>query len=152
MIDLKFAFRLMIDCSRFDRSDRSFSRIVWPLVAIWYIWIHVINKQHSYPALLAYFSFTKSKMINRVFFSWGRILITVTISVLRYNSDGNWFLCFLTEIQLLKFNIWHSSLKFTVIMYRIQHETFDVLCLYLRVISLVFKNLIHSMCPEITLL
>ena len=32
MIDLKFAFRSMIDRSRFDRSDRSFSRIVWPLV------------------------------------------------------------------------------------------------------------------------
>ena len=32
MIDLKFAFRSMIDRSGFDRSDRSFSRIVWPLV------------------------------------------------------------------------------------------------------------------------
>ena len=31
MIDLKFAFRSMIDRSSFDRSDRSFSRIVWPL-------------------------------------------------------------------------------------------------------------------------
>ena len=31
MIDLKFAFRSMIDRSGFDRSDRSFSRIVWPL-------------------------------------------------------------------------------------------------------------------------
>ena len=31
MIDLKFAFRSMIDRSHFDRSDRSFSRIVWPL-------------------------------------------------------------------------------------------------------------------------
>ena len=33
MIDLKFAFRSMIDRSGFDRSDRSFSRIVWPLAA-----------------------------------------------------------------------------------------------------------------------
>ena len=32
MIDLKFAFRSMIDRSGFDRSDRSFSRIVWPLM------------------------------------------------------------------------------------------------------------------------
>ena len=32
MIDLKFAFRSMIDRSGFDRSDRSFSRIVWPLL------------------------------------------------------------------------------------------------------------------------
>ena len=32
MINLKFAFRSMIDRSGFDRSDRSFSRIVWPLV------------------------------------------------------------------------------------------------------------------------
>ena len=31
MIDLKFAFRSMIDRSGFDQSDRSFSRIVWPL-------------------------------------------------------------------------------------------------------------------------
>ena len=33
MIDPKFAFRSMIDSSSFDRSDRSFSRIVWPLTA-----------------------------------------------------------------------------------------------------------------------
>ena len=33
MIDPKFAFRSMIDRSGFDRSDRSFSRIVWPLVS-----------------------------------------------------------------------------------------------------------------------
>ena len=32
MIDLKFAFRSMIDHSVFDRSDQSFSRIVWPLL------------------------------------------------------------------------------------------------------------------------
>ena len=32
MIDLKFAFRSMIDRSGFDRSDRSCSRIVWPLL------------------------------------------------------------------------------------------------------------------------
>ena len=32
MIDLKFAFQSMIDRSGFDRSDRSFSRIVLPLV------------------------------------------------------------------------------------------------------------------------
>ena len=32
MIDLKYAFRSMIDCSGFNRSDGSFSRIVWPLV------------------------------------------------------------------------------------------------------------------------
>ena len=32
MIDLKIAFRSMIDRSGFNRSDRSFSRIVWPLV------------------------------------------------------------------------------------------------------------------------
>ena len=32
MIDLKFAFRSMIDRSGFDRSDRSFSGIVWPLI------------------------------------------------------------------------------------------------------------------------
>ena len=31
MIDLKFAFQSMIDRSGFDRSDWSFSRIVWPL-------------------------------------------------------------------------------------------------------------------------
>ena len=31
-IDLKFAFRSMIDRSGFDRSDRSCSRIVWPLL------------------------------------------------------------------------------------------------------------------------
>ena len=35
MIDLKFAFRSMIDHSGFDRSDRSFSRIVWPLLFTW---------------------------------------------------------------------------------------------------------------------
>ena len=34
MIDLKFAFRSMIDRRGFDRSDWSFSRIVWPLVLI----------------------------------------------------------------------------------------------------------------------
>ena len=34
MIDLNFAFRSMIDHSRFDRSDRSFSRIVWPLLVV----------------------------------------------------------------------------------------------------------------------
>ena len=34
MIDLQFAFRSMIDRSGFDRSDRSFSRIVWPLFDI----------------------------------------------------------------------------------------------------------------------
>ena len=34
MIDLKFAFLSMIDRSGFDRSDRSFSRIVWPLIEI----------------------------------------------------------------------------------------------------------------------
>ena len=33
MIDLKFAFRSMIDRSGLDRSDWSFSRIVWPLVS-----------------------------------------------------------------------------------------------------------------------
>ena len=33
MIHLKFAFWSIIDRSSFDRSDRSFSRIVWPLVA-----------------------------------------------------------------------------------------------------------------------
>ena len=33
IIDLKFAFRSMIDHSGFDRSDRSFSRIVWPLMS-----------------------------------------------------------------------------------------------------------------------
>ena len=32
MIDLKFAFRSMIDRSGLDRSNQSFSRIVWPLV------------------------------------------------------------------------------------------------------------------------
>ena len=31
MIDLKFAFHLMVNRSGFDQSDRSFSRIVWPL-------------------------------------------------------------------------------------------------------------------------
>ena len=34
MIDFKFAFRSMIDRSGFDRSDQSFSRIVWPLVHV----------------------------------------------------------------------------------------------------------------------
>ena len=38
MIDLKFAFRSMIDRSAFDRSDWSFSRIVWPLLHIHDIW------------------------------------------------------------------------------------------------------------------
>ena len=33
MIDLKFAFRSMIDRRGFDRSDWSFSRIVWPLLS-----------------------------------------------------------------------------------------------------------------------
>ena len=39
MIDLKFAFRSMIDRSGFDRSDRSFSRIVWPLqCSVFILW------------------------------------------------------------------------------------------------------------------
>ena len=44
MIDLKFAFRSMIDRSSFDRSDRSFSRIVWPLLVRWHLiyWIRVL--------------------------------------------------------------------------------------------------------------
>ena len=32
-IDIKFAFRSMIDRSGFDRSDWSFNRIVWPLAS-----------------------------------------------------------------------------------------------------------------------
>ena len=48
MIDLKFAFRSMIDRSRFDRSDRSFSRIVWPLVTTT---LEVQNTEHGAPIM-----------------------------------------------------------------------------------------------------
>ena len=48
MIDLKFAFRSMIDRSSFDRSDRSFSRIVWPLMdrRRWGVFQYVIRCLH----------------------------------------------------------------------------------------------------------
>ena len=52
MIDLKFAFQSMIDRSGFDRFDRSFSRIVWPLQETrkkcWFISLrHYVSSQAS---------------------------------------------------------------------------------------------------------
>ena len=48
MIDLKYAFWSMIDRSGFDRSDGSFSRIVWPLVFkvfnyLFRLWLKLIS-------------------------------------------------------------------------------------------------------------